>query len=87
MDPEEVTVGDEVPHINHRRGDTRRRSKQSNQRYWTNIGHWNRDASRYYRAAVQRTLTRLRVSGFDLEACEDAVFPLANEIDNYWYYD
>lgn len=76
-----------MPHINHRRGDTRRRSKQSNQRYWINIGDWNRNCSRYYRAAIHRILISIRVSGFDPDVCEDAVFPLANEIDNYWYYD
>ncbi len=87
MDPEEVTIGDDVPHINHRRGDTRRRSKQCNSRYWTHIGFWNRSAARSHRMAIHRVLDLIRVAGFDAEVCEDTVFPLANEADNYWNYD
>lgn len=85
MDPEEVTVGDGVPHINHRRGDTRRRAQSRGP--WRTLPYWKQLANQHLRAAVHRTLTKIRVSGYNVETSEDTVFPLADEADNYWNYD
>ena len=76
-----------MSHINHRRGDSRGRSKDVNKRYWGAIGDWNRRASRRLRGVVAQTVKNLKAKGFEPEACEDVVFPQANEADDYWNYD
>ena len=76
---------EDMSHINHRRGDTRQCSKHDYQRCF--YGHWNRTASRYYRAAVHRILRNLSAKGNEAEVAEDIIWPLANEVDNEWNYD
>lgn len=76
-----------MPHLNHRRGDTRRRVKQCRHHYFILRPHWNREASRALRAAVRHVLDRIRASGFEPDLCEDVVFPIANEADDPWNWD
>jgi len=86
MDPKRAS-GTTVPHINHRRGDTRQRSKRICAGHMSFYGHWNRQASRHLRAAVHQCLSVLRARGYDRVLCEETVFPLADEADNEWNYD
>lgn len=73
-----------MPHINHRRGDTRRRSKTTNHRHWIAWGSWNKRAGRKYRAAVRHVLNGLRTGR--VEPGEEQ-FKLVHETDDYWFYD
>jgi hypothetical protein len=72
-----------MPHINHRRGDTRRRSKHRNRRCGAANGAWNRCANQFFRAAIHRILQQRH----SIEAYEDIVWPLQDEADDYWNYD
>lgn len=76
-----------MPHINHRRGDHRRRSKQCNQRYQTDLGWWNRQASRKHRAIEARILARFQALGCDLEVADSLEFPSYRRVDDLWFYD
>ena len=85
--PEVFSLGGDgiiVPHINHRRGDTRRRC-QTGRPLRLPLGRWNRAANRRLRSAVSSRLQALRSSGYDL--VEDALFPVAREADDLWNYD
>lgn len=80
-------MGPFMPHLNHRRGDTRHRVKRNFDGRWIakGIGHWNRIANKRLRSAVSQVLQGYRSCGYvDLE---DAVFPLAREADSLWNYD
>ncbi len=72
-------------HINHRRGDTRRRTKiyRASNHYW--FGWWNDYANRYLRAATRQQLRALAASGY--EHSEEVVWKIAREIDDIWNYD
>lgn len=76
-----------MPHLNHRRGDTRRNVRNSYEGRWivANMGGWNRIANRKLRTAVSRVLQILRARSYD--GVEDTMFPVAREADNIWNYD
>lgn len=77
-----------MPHINHRRGDTRRRCEQPpTGRFPGRRGWWNRTANHRLRVAIRHVLRHLRSRGFDIEECEDTVWPIAREADDVWGYD
>lgn len=77
----------DVPHLNHRRGDTRRRVQQPDAHYQSAWGGWNRSANRSLRAATRRTLHDLRARGFDSDEVMNTVWVVSREADNYWNYD
>ena len=74
-----------MPHINHRRGDTRRRSKHISLGPLSRCGHWNRMASRQLRAMAQQRLEKMKSRGY-VDA-EEVVFPHRNEAETSWDYD
>jgi hypothetical protein len=79
-----------VPHLNHRRGDHRRRGRNNYDGRWIcggNIGNWHRTANRRLRSATSQALRELRARGFDLELAEEISWPLAREVDDLWNYD
>jgi hypothetical protein len=80
----------DVSHINHRRGDHRRRAKGGAGRHGESLashfGDWNREASRMYRNVTRRLLVKI-LAIVDNDDRGDVVFPPRNEVDNIRNYD
>jgi hypothetical protein len=78
-----------MPHLNRRRGDTRRRVQKDyeGRGQVAYMGNWHRIANRKLRNAVSQVLQELRATGYACDSVAEVDFPLAREADDIWNYD
>jgi hypothetical protein len=78
-----------MPHLNHRRSDTRRRVQKDydGRGQVAHMGNWHRTANRKLRNAVSQVLQELRATGYAYDSVAGVDFPLAREADDIWNYD
>lgn len=73
-----------MPHMNHRRGDTRHRCRPDTRQH-SEFGGWNDCANRRYRMAVRELMARVR--RMLPEDLDRVIWPLQDETDDVWAYD